>query len=77
MRSMNAMLNVERASEVAAEYRTAYLQLQAVDQKLTETLILLENDRRLAERRYQAARKAFVELALGEDDGFLAEEEAD
>jgi len=68
-------LIAERTTEIASEYRVAYRQLQHVERKIADTLTLLENDRRLAERRYQLARKAWSELALDEDDEFLAEEE--
>ncbi len=72
---MGPALIAERTTEIAAEYRVAYRQLQLLEHKIADTLTLLENDRRLAERRYQLARKAWSELALGEDDEFLVEEE--
>ncbi len=72
---MIATLGLERSAELASEYKIAYQQLQHVERKVTSTLLLLENDRRLALKRYELAREAWSKLALGEDDEFLDEQE--
>lgn len=57
--------------EVADEYRVAYQQLQATEKRMLDATAALQRDVDLAEKRYEGARRAYCELALGEDDEFL------
>lgn len=73
MTVQTTLTNFERVAELADDYRVAYEQLKHVDKRAEKVMAALENDRELALKRYQIARKAFHELALGEDDEFLGE----
>lgn len=66
-------VSVERVAELAAEYQIAYQQLRHVEKRTEEALAAFDRDLDLARKRYEMARRAFVELALGEDDEFLKE----
>jgi hypothetical protein len=60
---------------VAGEYKTAYEQLKHTERKAAELAASLQRDLDLAQKRYDVARKAYCELALGEDDEFQQPEE--
>ena len=60
---------------IASEYRTAYQQLKRTEKQMDEMEAALKRDHDLAAKRYEMARGAFIALALGEDDEFLAREE--
>ena len=65
-----------RIEEVADEYRIAYQQLKHHEKRAEDMVTQLEREGALHWKRYEMARAAFVELALGsgETDDFLAGE---
>lgn len=63
--------NVERTREVAEEYRVAYKQLQHHEDRLARVVVDIERDIELARKRYEAARGAYLKMALEEEDEFL------
>jgi hypothetical protein len=62
-----------RFEDVADEYRIAYQQLKHHEKQAEELVKQMEREGALTWKRYQMARAAFVELALGsgEKDDFL------
>lgn len=56
---------------VADEYRLAYEQLKHLKAQQRTIEEQMERDFDLAWKRYEGAQRAYLELALGEDDQFL------
>ena len=61
--------------EASDEYRIAYQQWKRATKEYGAIVARAEQDLKLAEKRYEVAREAYVTLALGEDDEFLALED--
>jgi len=68
--------NQERVREIASEYRVAYRQLQHAEKRLHRLIVEGERDCDLARQRYEAARAAFLGLALDEEDEYLVDDDA-